>query len=100
MKEFKIGKFTVRFRPAPTNLKAVLVVLVLVSAATLLALHWVHTGIQDQTRVKREQAARIEGEKQNLQEKIENIGSVQGIRQIARDELGLADPDTVLIHPE
>ena len=50
--------------------------------------------------IKQEQAAAMEGENTDLREKIENVGSVQGIRQIAQDELGLADPDTVLIHPE
>ena len=42
----------------------------------------------------------MEGENADLQEKIDNIGSVQSIRQIAQDELGLTDPDTVLIRPE
>ena len=68
--------------------------------AALVALRWVHNGIQTETQRKTEQAAAMEGENADLQEKIDNIGSVQSIRQIAQDELGLADPDTVLIHPE
>ena len=100
MKEFKTGKFKVRLRTAPVKLKAALVLLIVLSMGALLALRWVHNGIQAQTLIKQEQAAAMEGENTDLREKIENVGSVQGIRQIAQDELGLADPDTVLIHPE
>ena len=100
MKEFKTGKFKVRLRSAPVKLKAVLIVLIVLSMAALVALRWVHNGIQTETQRKTEQAAAMEGEDADLQEKIDSIGSVQSIRQIAQDELGLADPDTVLIHPE
>lgn len=100
MKEFKTGKVKVRLRTAPIGLKVVLILLILFSITALVALRWVHNGIQAQTLIKQEQAAAMEGENTDLREKIENVGSVQGIRQIAQDELGLADPDTVLIHPE
>ena len=100
MKGFKTGKFKVRLRSAPVKLKAVLIVLIVLSTAALVALRWVHNGIQAETQRKTEQAAAMEGENADLQEKIDSIGSVQSIRQIAQDELGLADPDTVLIHPE
>ena len=100
MKEFKTGKFTVRLRSAPVKLKAAIIVLIVLSTAALVALRWVHNGIQAETQRKTEQAAAMEGENADLQEKIDSIGSVQSIRQIAQDELGLADPDTILIHPE
>lgn len=100
MKEFKTGKFKVKLRSAPVKLKAMLIVLIVLSTAALVALRWVHNGIQAETQRKTEQAAAMEGENTDLQEKIDSIGSVQSIRQIAQDELGLADPDTVLIHPE
>ena len=100
MKEFKTGKFKVKLRSAPVKLKAVLIVLIVLSTAALVALRWVHNGIQAETQRKTEQAAAMEGENADLQEKIDSIGSVRSIRQIAQDELGLADPDTVLIHPE
>ena len=100
MKEFKTGKFKIKLRSAPTKLKAALIVLIVLSMASLLALRWVHNGILAETQLKRQQAAAMEGANADLQEKIDNLGSVQSIRQIAQDELGLADPDTVLIHPE
>ena len=87
-------------RPASLPLKIVVVLLLVCCIAALLSLMWVHSGIQAETQRKTEQAAAMEGENADLQEKIDNIGSVQSIRQIAQDELGLADPDTILIHPE
>ena len=45
------------------------------------------------------QAAQLEQENADLDEKIDAVGSVEGVEQIARDELGLVDPDTVLIQP-
>ena len=80
MKEFKTGKFKVRLRSAPVKLKAVLVVLIVLSMAALVALRWVHNGIQAETQRKTEQAAAMEGENADLQEKIDSIGSVQSIR--------------------
>ena len=100
MKEYKTGKYKIRLRTAPVKLKAALVALILLSIGALVALRWVQNGIQAETLLKREQAAAMEGENADLREKIASIGSVQSIRQIAQDELGLADPDSVLIHPE
>ena len=45
------------------------------------------------------QAAQLEQENTEYQENIDALGSVQSVEQIARDELGLVDPDTVLIQP-
>ena len=100
MKEFKTGKVKVKLRSAPNALKVALIVLILCSIAALVALRWVHNGIQAETQRKTEQAAAMEGENADLKDKIANIGSVQSIQQIAREELGLVNPDTVLIHPE
>lgn len=100
MKEFKTGKVKVRLRSAPNALKIALIALIIFSIAALVALRWVHNGIQAQTLLKQEQAAAMEGANADLQEKISSVGSVKSIQQIAQDELGLADPDTVLIHPD
>ena len=89
MKEFKTGKVKVRLRPAPAALKI-----------ALIALRWVHNGIVEATAEKQQQAAALEGTNADLQERIDKAGSVQGIQDIARDELGLVNPDTVLIQPE
>lgn len=100
MKEFKTGNVKIKLRSAPPALKIALIALIVFSISALVALRWVHNGILAQTEVKREQAAAMEGANADLQEKIGKAGSVQGIQEIARDELGLVSPDTILIQPE
>ena len=100
MKEFKTGQVKVRLRPAPAALKIALIALIVFSVCALVALRWVHNGIVEATAEKQQQAAALEGTNADLQERIDKAGSVQGIQDIARDELGLVNPDTVLIQPE
>ena len=45
------------------------------------------------------QALALEQENAQYAANISGLGTVQGVEQIARDELGLVDPDTVLIQP-
>ncbi|MBQ3193622.1 MAG: septum formation initiator family protein [Oscillospiraceae bacterium] len=93
-----IGK--VEIRPAPNLLKIVLIALILFSMAALLGLGWVHNGLQEQIGKLRREAAAVEQANEDLQEKIEDVGSVQSVKDIARDELGLVDPNTVIIDPQ
>jgi cell division protein FtsB len=46
------------------------------------------------------EAARLEQENAQLEQKIEILGSIQSAEQIAQEELGLVSPDTVLIETE
>ena len=87
-------------RPAPPMLKIAACLLILFSMAALLALRWVHNGIRQETQVLTEEAATIHAENEKLDKKIDSLGSVQSVKDIARDELGLADPDTVVIQPD
>ena len=45
------------------------------------------------------QAAQLEQDIDVLDHQIAVVGSVEGVEQIAQDELGLVSPDTVLIQP-
>lgn len=86
-------------RPAPPLLKIAACLLILFSMAALLALRWVHNGIQAETQVLTDQAAAAQAENEDLTEKIGALGSVQSVKDIAQEELDLVDPDTVVIHP-
>ena len=48
----------------------------------------------------RAETAAIEAANQKLTERMENKDSQQVIRDIAKEELGMVSPDTVLIQPE
>ena len=90
----------VEVRPTSNILKIILIVLILCSVVALIALRWVHTGILTEISDLRKEASGLEYANEELDRKTEELGSIQSIQDIARDELGLVDPDTVLIDPE
>ena len=89
----------VELKKSPRSLKILLAVLILLCTVTLAALGMVTAQIRSHTQDLKDQAAALEQDNADLQDKIDLVGSVEGIQQIAQDELGLADPDTVIIRP-
>ena len=100
VQEQKQKKFRVEFRSSSNLLKIVVVVLIVFSMAALLALSWMKRGVQNNTQAQKDAAAALEQENRDLQEKIDNVDTVQGVQDIAREELGLVDPNTIVIQPE
>ena len=86
-------------RPGPRKLKIVFIALILACTAALAALGIVQGRIQQQTQAALDQAAALEQENAELTEKKENLGSSSSIKEIAKEELGLVDPDTIIIDP-
>jgi cell division protein FtsB len=93
-------KFRVEFRSSSNLLKTVVAVLIVFSMAALLALGWMNSGLRKQTQAQKDAAAALEQENRDLQEKIDNVDTVQGVQDIAREELGFVDPNTIVIQPE
>ena len=90
----------VEIRPTSNILKVILILLILISIVAMAALRWVHTGILTEIADLKEEASGLEYAKEELERKTEELGSVQSIQDIAQEELGLVDPDTVLIDLE
>ena len=93
-------KVKVEVRPASNILKIILTILILFSIVALIALRWVHNGILFQIDELKEEASELEHANEELDQKTQELGSVQSIEDIAKEELGLVDPDTILIDPE
>lgn len=87
-------------RQSPKALKIALIVLILFFMATLATLRWVHNNILAETENLREEASALEYENSQLDQKTGELGSVKSVEDIAREELGLVDPDTVIIDPQ
>ena len=87
------------FQPGNPKLKKRLIALILSSMLALGALAFVHHRIQVRTQALLDEAAALEQENADLQEDIEALGSAQSIQEIAKESLGLVDPDTVIIKP-
>ena len=96
----KQKKFRVEFRSSSNLLKIVVAVLIVFSMAALLALGWMHSGLRERTQAQKDAAAALEQENRDLREKIDNVDTIQGVQDVARDELGLVDPNTIVIQPE
>ena len=86
-------------RQSPAALKIILIVLILFSIASLAMLRWVHNGILTETENLRDAASALEHANTELAERTEELGSVQSIQEIAQEELGLVDPNTVILDP-
>ena len=87
----------VEVRPASHILKIILILLILFSIVALIALRWVHNGILTQIDELKDEASGLEYADEVQDQKTEDLGSVQSIQDIAKEELGLVDPDTILI---
>ncbi|MGM9589600.1 MAG: hypothetical protein ACI3V0_05440 [Faecousia sp.] len=85
-------------RPGPRKLKILFLALILACTAALIALSLVRSRIQQQTQAALDQAAVLEQENAELSQKDDELDA-SDIRQIAKEELGLVDPDTIIIDP-
>ena len=102
MAERKESLRKIRFivRPAPRKMKIIFVVLILMCIAALAALGTIRSLIDRETQAVLDQAAVLEQENEDLSQKTEELGSSNSIRDIAREELDLVDPDTIIIEPK
>ena len=73
---------------------------IVLSTATLLVLRSSTLDAQAKADALRDQAAQLEQENNRLEDQIDDLGSVDSVEQIAQEELGLVDPNTVIIKPE
>lgn len=86
-------------RPASPALKIAVIVLILCSIAALFTLRWVHKGLLAETEKLRAEAAAVAYDNEVLEEKTGKPDSVQNVQSIAKQELGMISPDTVVIEP-
>ena len=98
-REFRENVRFVRRRSSALT-KAALLLAIAFSAVALLVLHAMTLNLQERAEAAKNQAQQLEQEKDELENKIDNLGSLEGVQDIAKDELGLVDPDTVIIEPE
>ena len=55
---------------------------------------------EDRIQELKERAAILEMENARLQQQVDELGTVESIREIAARELGLVDPDTIIFETE
>ena len=94
------GKFFKRFRfvyRRSSNLvKCVVLATIVLCMVTLITLGIFTAKERQREEQLRKQAALMEEENQALRDKIQQIGTPQGLIRYALEELGLVDPDTII----
>jgi len=93
-------KIRVVFRRGSLTLKIAVLAVVVLSMAALLLVWMYKRDAQREHDKLRDQAVSLEQENSRLQEAIDKLGTIQGIAYIAKEQLGLVDPDTIIIEPE
>ena len=96
----KLKLIKLRLCPSPRSTKIMLTIAILFAMMALLAVSMATTYLNTRTEELRQKAAFMEQENKDLQENIGILGSVQSIIQIAKDELGFVDPNTIILSPE
>ena len=93
------GRFRLVYKRSSPLTKCVVLVAILLSTVALLATRSaIKRNQQEQARLE-EQAAQLAYDNYQLSKKIAEIGSVESIKRIATQELGLVDPDSEFYGP-
>ena len=80
--------------------KVVALCAVVLSTVALLTLQSAILVSREQTNALLDQAGSLEQKILELEDRIEDLDTEEGIRDIAQQELGLVDPNTVIIVPQ
>ena len=91
-----LNRFQLQYRRTPTLHKVVVAAAIVLSSVTLVSLRLGHWEAEAQLAALQHQAAVLEQQNEDLRQDIDAIGTAESIREIAREELGLVDPDTII----
>ena len=102
MSEWKnpLRNIKVVLQPGSPKLRRAVTLLIVCAILAVAALVLVSRQIHSGTAELLDAAAELEGEITEMQDRIDNAGTPQVIEKIAREELGLVDPNTVIINPD
>ena len=92
-----LSRFQLQYRRTSALHKVVIAAAVVLSSVTLLSMRVAQWEAEDTLARLRHEAALLEQENEALRQDIDELGTTDSIRRIAREELGLVDPDTIII---
>ena len=98
--ETPIGKVKLVRKRSRTVTKIVVLTAVILSMIALLTLLVTIQVTRYETGELRSEASQLEDGNSRLEQYIEELGTVRAIIRIAQEELGLIDPDSIIIQPE
>ena len=89
-----LSRIRLVYRRSPVLLKGLLLAMILTFTVAMVALR-----VSILSAEKQAQAAELEYENEILEQKIGQLDSVQGVIDIAKEELGMVDPNVAVIDP-
>lgn len=94
-----LSRVRIVYRRSSTLVKCVVLATIVLCTVTLLTLRFAIQDANTKAEDLRGQAAVLEQENQKLENNISGLGTVDSVKKIANEELGLVDPDTVIYSP-
>ena len=94
-----LSRIRLVYRPSGLLLKCTVAAMLVLATVALLAIRADILQTRNETDSLRQEAAALEAENQQLQEDMGLQNTVAGILKIAREKLGLVDPDSVIFEP-
>lgn len=94
-----LGRIRLVYRRSSPLMKSVVLAAIVLCTAALLILRGSIRQLKQTTDDLRAEAAALEQENEKLEKSIAELGTIQSIKRIAGEELGLVDPDTVFFEP-
>ena len=91
-----LSRFQLQYRRTSTLNKVVIAAAIVLSSLTLLSLRLVQQADEEILANLRQQAAALDQRNDELRQDIDALGTTDSIREIAQEELGLVDPDTII----
>ena len=92
-----LSRFQLQYRRTPTLNKVVVAAAIVLSSVTLVTLRLAHWEAEEKLAELRQQVAAQEQRNEDLRHDIDELGTTDSVRRIAQEELGLVDPDTIII---
>ena len=89
----------ITFRKTSPVVKIILIVCIVLFTVAMLTLRWKQNELERQTADMKQQAAQLIIDNEELQNKIEDVDSVQGVQEIAQAELDMVFPDAEFFEP-
>lgn len=91
-----LSRFKLVYRPAKTSLKIALLSGLVLATVALFVIHGAINAKQNSAAANRERSESLIGERHDLNQKIDSIGSKDGLVEYAEQELGMVDKDSVI----
>ena len=89
----------ITFQKSSPLVKVVVICAILLFSGAMITMRISQRDIEKQTAQMEREAALLIEENEELAEKIDDVGSVQSIQDIAQEELDMVYPDTVFLEP-